>query len=280
MLGKHVAALDIDCLANSVWHLGEQIDLPLGGKRNFWFPRAMLWRKTDPNDDLGETEVHLWRVGLDASGPALAKLRETLSGDEVQRGERFRFPELQRRFVAGRGALRLILGGYLSVDPRRIDFGYTAHGKPFLKDPPGGIQFNLSHSGGLMVAAICRTWRIGVDIEKEDPRFDARQIAERYFCAAERNEIAKSRPEDQFRAFFRLWTAKEALLKGTSLGLTSELHQAEVSLAPLRVVTMPGQEAGENWQLAAFDPGEGYSGSLAVAGTASGRDFRELDFSA
>jgi 4'-phosphopantetheinyl transferase len=239
----------------------------------------MLWRKTDPNDDLDETEVHLWRVCLDASGPALAKLRETLSRDEAQRGERFRFPELQRRFAAGRGALRLILGGYLSVDPRRIDFGYTAYGKPFLEDPPGSIQFNLSHSGGLLVAAICRAWRIGVDIEKEDPRFDAQQIAERYFCATERNEIARSRPEDRLRAFFRLWTAKEALLKGTSLGLTSELDQVEVSLAPLRVVTMPAHEAGENWQLAAFEPDEGYSGSLAVAGTASRLDFRELDLS-
>jgi hypothetical protein len=37
MLRKHVAAFDVDCLANPVWHSGQQIDLPSGGKRNFDF---------------------------------------------------------------------------------------------------------------------------------------------------------------------------------------------------------------------------------------------------
>ena len=34
MLRQHVAAFDIDCLANAIWHFGQQIDLPRPGKRN------------------------------------------------------------------------------------------------------------------------------------------------------------------------------------------------------------------------------------------------------
>jgi 4'-phosphopantetheinyl transferase len=100
-------------------------------------------------------------VGLDVSDAALCELRGMLSEVELQRSERFRFPVLQRRFAAGRGALRAILAGYLSMEPGRLKFGYSAYGRPFLLNSPANIQFNLSHSGGLMVAAVCRHWPIG-----------------------------------------------------------------------------------------------------------------------
>ena len=92
--------------------------------------------------------MHLWRVELDVPDPTLGRLRGTLSEEEILRSERFRFPELQRRFAAGRGALRVILAGYLCIEPERVKFGYTTHGKPFLLNSPADIQFNISHSTG------------------------------------------------------------------------------------------------------------------------------------
>jgi len=38
VLGQHMAALDVDGLANPVWHFGQQIDLSSRGKGNFNFP--------------------------------------------------------------------------------------------------------------------------------------------------------------------------------------------------------------------------------------------------
>ena len=149
------------------------------------------WKQSSPGSDLQDGDVHLWRVGLDVPDPALCRLRGMLSEEEMQRSERFRFPVLQRRFAAGRGALRAILAGYLSMEPERLKFGYSAYGKPFLLNSPADIEFNLSHSGGLMVAAVCRDWPIGVDIEKHDPRFHAMEIAERFFCEHEKAEIAR-----------------------------------------------------------------------------------------
>lgn len=195
----------------------------------------------------------------------------------MQRSERFRFPVLQRRFAAGRGALRAILAGYLSMEPERLKFGYTAYGKPFLPNSPT-IQFNLSHSGGLMVAAVCRDWPIGVDIEKHDPRFRAMEIAERFFCEHEKAEIARQDGEARLEAFFQLWTAKEAFLKATSLGLALELSKFEIGLSPLRILALEDAAKihGGRWNLVAFRPRKDYSGAVAVAGQPLRLDYRDF----
>ena len=194
------------------------------------------------------------------------------------RADRFRFPHLRRRFVAGRGALRAILADYLSIEPQRLTFSYSSHGKPSLANPHGNIQFNVSHSHDLMVAAICREWPIGVDIEKEDPKFHAMDIADRFFCQRERDEIARKGKEDGLRAFFQFWTAKEAVLKATSLGLSLELSKLEIGLTPLRILAMEdaGNIHGASWHLTAFSPADGYSGALAVAAEPSRLEYREL----
>ena len=135
-----------------------------------------------PHGALLNGEVHVWRV---RSGRVRSRVTQ-ISRNALRRRNScapnvFDFPHLRRRFVAGRGALRAILAEYLSVEPRQLTFSYSSHGKPSLADPLCDIQFNVSHSDDLMVAAICREWPIGVDIEKEDPRFHAMEIAVEVF---------------------------------------------------------------------------------------------------
>ena len=227
-----------------------------------------LWKQSRPRNSLQEGEVHLWRVRLDMADIALCRLRGMLSEEEARRSERFRFPVLQRRFAAGRGALRAILAGYLSAEPQHLRFAYTAHGKPFLRDSQHDIQFNLSHSGDLMVVAVCRNWPIGVDIEKEDRQLHPLEIAERYFSDRERDEIASADTGNRNGVFFQLWTAKEAILKAASVGLALELSTVEIGLRPLRVVALDEKAKieGAIWHLVGFRPGKVYSGTLAVAG--------------
>ncbi len=232
-----------------------------------------------PESDLPEGAVHIWRIGLNVSDLALRGFRGMLCEEELGRAERFRFPHLRRRFIAGRGALRLILAGYLSTAPHRLTFSYGPHGKPSLLEPAGNIQFNISHSNDLMVAAICRDWPIGVDIEKEDPRFHALDIAQRFFCKRERDAIAEKGEKDGLRAFFQLWTAKEAVLKAASLGLASELSKLEIRLGPLRIVACEDfcSVPDATWHLTEFSPTEGYSGALAVGGEPSRLEYRTLE---
>jgi 4'-phosphopantetheinyl transferase len=239
----------------------------------------MSWKPSSPGNDLKEGQAHVWRVGLQLSDPALGRLRGVLSEDEVVRSERLRFPELRRRFVAGRGALRTILAGYLSIEPEKLEFGYAAHGKPFLLNAPYGIQFNLSHSGSLMVVGVCLPWPIGVDIEREEARFRAMEIAERHFCDREKEEIAHCDGETaRLQAFLQIWTAKEALLKATSVGLSLELSSVEIGLNPLRVMALQDESGNAltRWHLIGFRPAANYWGSLATAEPPSQIEWREL----
>jgi 4'-phosphopantetheinyl transferase len=231
-----------------------------------------------PQGMLPEEEVHIWRFDLNVSDLVLRKFRETLSEKELVRADRFRFPHLRRRFVAGRGVLRTILANYLSIEPQRVRFFYSSHGKPFLAEPHRNIEFNVSHSHDLMVAAVCRQGPIGVDIEKKDPEFHAMEIAERFFCQREREEIARRGKEDGLRVFFQFWTAKEAVLKATALGLSLELSKLEIGLRPLRILSIEGAGMihGASWHLTAFSPADGYSGALAIAAESSRFEYRNL----
>jgi 4'-phosphopantetheinyl transferase len=219
-----------------------------------------------PHRLLPEREVHVWRFGLNVSDSALHRFRGLLCEKEIARTERFRLPDLRRRFVAARGALRSILAGYLSMDPRQVTFSYGPYGKPSVRNSPNGIQFNLSHSNDLMVAAVCRRGLIGVDIEQEESRFPVGEIAARYFCEREKNEIAQADDKTGLRTFFQLWTAKEAVTKATALGLSLELSKVEIGLDPLQVLALeaPASEPRVDWRLVPFSPAEGYRGTLAL----------------
>jgi 4'-phosphopantetheinyl transferase len=238
-----------------------------------------LWSQHPlPEGVLADGEVHVWRFGLNVSDLAFRRFREMLVETEVLRAESFRFPDLRRRFVAARGALRSILAGYLSIDPRELAFSYGPHGKPAVRNSPAGIQFNLSHSYDLMVAAVCRSEFIGVDIERENPEFPTRDIAGRYFCEREKNEIARADQRNGLGTFFQLWTAKEAVTKATALGLSLELSKVEIGLDPLRVLALeaPATPAAADWRLYSFSPGENFRGTLAVTMEPLHLEYRSL----
>ena len=84
------------------------------------------------------------------------------------------------------------------------------------------VDFNISHSGSVAVAAVCRVGKVGVDVEKIDSRADRhRMIADRFFSKNEKKLLAVS--EKQERSFFEIWTAKEAAAKCVGGGLSRAL---------------------------------------------------------
>src|SRR3712207_7045713 len=58
--------------------------------------------------------------------PYTTLFRSLLSADELERAGRFHFRKDRDRFVAGRGALREILGRYAGVAPQRLRFRYRS----------------------------------------------------------------------------------------------------------------------------------------------------------
>ena len=90
---------------------------------------------------------------------------------------------------------------------------YNEYGKPFL---PNGPYFSISHcKEGIAVVTDDRP--LGIDIESI--RSADKALIERTMNAEEQAYIAKA--TDGERAFIRLWTQKEAVVKAQGIGIES-----------------------------------------------------------
>jgi 4'-phosphopantetheinyl transferase len=225
----------------------------------------MLWQfpPSDPGQTLAlpKGEVHLWRADLGAWLPFIPQLHGLLAEDEQAKAARFRFDEHRHRSIVARGLLRLLLSRYTRLAAAAIDFAYSPQGKPSMAPSlTQSLEFNLSHSAQMALFAFSATGPIGVDIEYLRPVAHLSQLSQRFFSATEANLIQTCTEDAQISMFFRLWTAKEAYLKATGVGLTN-----------LRQVCLSQSATGElqfkqGWQLWEFTPAPQFQASLAYAG--------------
>jgi 4'-phosphopantetheinyl transferase len=222
---------------------------------------------------LPDDEVHVWQTTLQMPSSGIAQLRQILSPDERARADRFHFEMDRRRGVIGRGYLRLLLGRILDVPANELQFKYDEFGKPSLM--PGQrlpLQFNVSHSGDLILIAITMDRAVGVDVERIRTDLDPNGIAEQFFSTEERRVLALLVGADRYKAFFACWTRKEAYLKATGVGLSLPLDQFDVSFLPDQeprvLATRPDPAEARKWKLRAINPSDDYAAALAVAGSA------------
>jgi len=181
-------------------------------------------------------EVQLWLMSLDAPAWPSSLLHDVLDDAERARAARFHFELHRRRFAHGRGALRHLIGRALGIPPGEIRFDVGAHGKPRVTNEPSAqpgatpLDFNLSHSGALMLLGLSNGAAIGVDIEVPRAVPELRAIAERNFATGEQRELLALPAESQADAFLAGWTRKEAFVKALGGGLSVPLDGFEVSL--------------------------------------------------
>lgn len=193
-------------------------------------------------DAIGERRIEVWSVDLDAPAAPFAAL---LSDEERAHAARFRFEHLRRDYTVGRGVLRLLLGRYLALEPAAVRLRTGANGKP----ATDGISFNLSHCGATALLAFTSGCELGVDVEAIRPLPDLLDLARRFFCAEETDELLAVPAASRARAFFSIWTRKEAYVKATGHGLHTPLDRFRVSLdAPARFVYLDG-DSPRYWML-------------------------------
>ena len=220
-----------------------------------------IWDKTPEVPVLDKDEIHLWQIRLDAIRPShLSACASLLSPEEQAKADRFRRSVDQERYTYTRGALRLLLGAYIPLPPHDIHLVYGPHGKPQLAPECGSLQFNVSHSGDIALAAFCTDAPVGVDVEWVRDDAATEQIAARYFSRNERVWLGSLPQDEQAHGFFRLWTRKEALLKAQGHGLWGEIERTEVVEAP------------RGWSLTDIEIGTLYCAAIASPGNA--RDIR------
>jgi 4'-phosphopantetheinyl transferase len=185
-----------------------------------------------------------------------------LDSDEV----RVFFAAARRRehTAAGRALLRAVLGD--------VEVIRGPHGKPAIEqerygsfgvcapqDDRRGLHFNISHSGELVALAIARE-AVGIDVEEIREMRDLLGIARRFFSAEEAQRV-----EEDGDQFFRIWTAKEAVVKAIGSGVSDGLQSFTVP----RDLRAPAVVQGrEEWVVCAIEPPlAGYRAAVAMPAT-------------
>lgn len=209
---------------------------------------------------LWDREVAVFACHLGDQDP----LDHLLSPDELERADRFRAPELRRRFVSARGVLRSLLAEWDDVDPRDLRIMANDHGKPRLVSH-SRTAFNVSHSGDFALYALAAGCDdVGVDVE-QIRHVDALDLSERYFSADERRELIRCSPDTRLSAFFDGWVRKEAVIKADGRGMAIPLDSFSVRLSdPPLLLTPPPEPSDVSWELRSLDVGHSARAAMAV----------------
>jgi 4'-phosphopantetheinyl transferase len=178
--------------------------------------------------------------------------------------------DVDRRVARSASAalLRDVLARRLGVDRSTLSFETTCqwcgderHGKPRVGAPPAtGVRFSVSRSRGVVVVAVADV-EVGVDVEHAEVD-GVDQLVPFVLSPHERTELSEAGP----RAFLRLWTAKEAYLKGIGLGLGADPTAVSFSDEAKGWRAVHDQHRSTKWHVTELDVGEDWVAALAVAG--------------
>jgi 4'-phosphopantetheinyl transferase len=226
------------------------------------------WKAGPIQPAIWQNEVHIWRARLDVAWSWT--FDEALTLEDRTRADRFKFESDRRKFCAARASLRLILSRYLGVKPGRIPLETGEFGKPFVADKSvaQGLRFNVSHSHQLALISITRDREVGVDIEFMRSDFVTDEVATHFFSPAEVEEFRSVPPTQRTRAFFNVWTRKEAYIKARGEGLYCPLDQFDVSVAPNRPAMLMESRVdaddAQRWIFNDIHAGDRYAATVAV----------------
>jgi 4'-phosphopantetheinyl transferase len=197
---------------------------------------------------LPEAGLHIWRARLDEPGwPGV----EDLPDGDRERAEGFLRPEPARRWVASRWALRITIAAYLDADPRAIELGTDANGKPMLSDDDP-IRFNLSHSHDLALIGLARRREIGIDVERRVHDRDFPALARQGLDPDAVAAIREAPTQQRSDVFYEAWVRREAVAKCGGEGLAGPPAPGEMEVIPL-------------------DVGTGWAAAVALAGSGTPR---------
>ncbi|MEU3186244.1 4'-phosphopantetheinyl transferase superfamily protein [Streptomyces sp. NPDC006923] len=197
-----------------------------------------------------------------------------LDADERRRTGAFVHGRDRVRYASAHTALRRILSPYAGLPPRDLVFGRDVcpccggpHGRPVLTEPSHAPHFSLSHGGDLVLIGVADA-AVGVDIEPVAAPDTVAELSA-VLHPAEQAELSTTPRERRGTAFTRLWTRKEAYLKGLGTGLGRDLAADYLGTSGLA-------EPPSGWTVSDVPAGPGYAAACAVLGSAYDTRVRRL----
>ncbi|WP_157251709.1 4'-phosphopantetheinyl transferase family protein [Nonomuraea typhae] len=196
--------------------------------------------------------VKVWSVNLDRPGmPGWS----SLSTAECRRALRLADPLERRRWVVARSTLKRLLGELTGVPATRLAIRADQGGRPSVD----GLDFNLSHSGQWALIAVApEGQRVGVDVERVSAETGFMELAARMYQPEEAERVRTAGAPE----FFRLWTAKEAFVKATGVGLAG-LRDTEVTQQGSAAL-VGSRSRAERWPVRWLDVAPGYAAALVT----------------
>lgn len=213
--------------------------------------------------------IDLWLFSLDGGPKSVNAALAVLCRDERAQFRQFRSAGLAAAFAIRRAARRTILASYLGIEPAEVATRGTSYGKPELSSAPTDLYFNASHSRECGILAVTKQFPLGADVEHLRP-IDTQALATRILSPAERVEFDTVAQGDRHACIFRLWTAKEALVKGIGVGLDlRDLPLISLPLAPVASIWRPAGLSGRmnahgHWHVFSAVSPQGHIISLAA----------------
>lgn len=185
--------------------------------------------------------VHILLMDLDAHDHAARErdLLPQLRSEEQVRYRGFTGAGRRQSWLAGRALLLAALAriaGCAAPDSLYTDAAGA------VRQAGGSLQLNLSHSGGLVAAALAEA-AVGIDVEWPKHRASV-QHPDRVFSATEAAYIAGLPEAARQEAFYLFWTLKESACKAVGLKLWQGLRYACFDPAQSRAAFAPPFPAG------------------------------------
>jgi 4'-phosphopantetheinyl transferase len=158
------------------------------------------------------------------------------------------------------------------MHPKDWRFVANACGKPRVTNGPewiGTLDFNLSHTDGLVVLGLSRGRALGIDTESTNRVIDI-TLTERFFSNDEIDALRAATVAARQTLFIELWTLKESYLKALGLGLSTPLDQFTIRFTGTRHLQLITQAqhggASVRWRLWQFWPSKAHVVALCVQG--------------
>ncbi len=221
---------------------------------------------------LSRNEIHIWATNLKPFYSLMKDYTKILSPLEVERANNFKFVTHRNRYLLSRSILKMILGGYLSMDPGKIAFTTRPDGKLYIPPElnPALIKFNVSHSHDLAVYAIAVEQEIGIDVEYIRAIAGLDSLVNNVLSKHEQKDFRTIPEHDKLETFFKYWAHKEAYLKTTGEGLAHDMRRIEFlqdSYGDLRLVHVDGKDIDPSrWFVSKLMTREEYICALVAVG--------------
>lgn len=195
-------------------------------------------------NNLPPEEIHVWILQWRSMTDWIKENWGILNEEEIKQYTSYVKYEDMMRGAIGRIAVKKISSSYLGKEIKEIQIERGRFGKPYLYCSGNhlSINYNLSHSGEIVMLAFGRNVQVGVDVQVIKQIQEYQRLAENYFSPEEAAVVIQ---QNNIESFFEYWTAKEAYVKAIGCGFCKDFDSFSVKIGG----TSSERFGGQIWQI-------------------------------